>query len=150
MYISHAVVVYYCLVCLECSSKWFRWGEGGRQSKIAANSKSHAVSHTAYVRANANFHAIWETGYVTFWRIRIQMCFYHVPHRRPNSVLRLALKCTVCDSVSTNNWIRTPNPILSFDTIWTVWQKNSILIILSGLFQVFKLVPYNWEHPNLV
>ena len=31
-----------------------------RQSKMAANLKSHAVSQTTYTRADANFHAVWD------------------------------------------------------------------------------------------
>ena len=33
--------------------------EDKRQSKMAANSKSHAVSQTSYARADGNFHILW-------------------------------------------------------------------------------------------
>ena len=38
-------------------------GEGGRQSKMAANSKSHAISQMAYSEADGNLSAVWETAY---------------------------------------------------------------------------------------
>ncbi len=36
--------------------------EGRRQSKMAANSKSHAVSQTAYARVNSYLYTVWETA----------------------------------------------------------------------------------------
>ncbi len=35
-------------------------GEGRRQTKMAANSKSHAVFQMAYTGANGNLYTIWE------------------------------------------------------------------------------------------
>ena len=45
------------LHCLEVDS-----GEGGRPSQMAENSKTCAVSQTAYARPNGNRHTVWETA----------------------------------------------------------------------------------------
>ncbi len=46
------------LHCLEVDS-----GEGGRPSKMAENSKSCAVSQTAYAGPNGNLYTVWETAF---------------------------------------------------------------------------------------
>ncbi len=40
--------------------------EGGRQSKMAANSKSHAISQTAYAGVDNNFHKKFYVVYCSF------------------------------------------------------------------------------------
>ena len=52
--------------------------ESGRQSKMAANSKSNVVSQTAYARLNGNFYAICEMphGVKVMKQSAKYMCYY--------------------------------------------------------------------------
>ena len=60
-YISPAVGVFYLEAYIV--PLFYDSDEGGRQSKMVGDSKLHAISETAYARANVNAHAVWEMTY---------------------------------------------------------------------------------------
>ncbi len=78
-------------------------GEGGRQSKMVANSRSYAVSLTAYAGANGNLYAVWEMACSVKGLIHCQKQYFE----------------THCTSKEAHTWkIKSTATLLYLGPIW--------------------------------